>query len=956
MIARLTTCASDARQAPRAFIVTGEEGVGKSRLLSVVAEHLRAAGEVVLSGRCLDVGDLWPYYPLREALERMAREGGPSDHAIVTRLLAILDADGQARERLLPRLHHELSELAGGRLLVLILDDLQWADDSTRRLMLTLLSGLAITQILVLAAVRTEDQHSSPALRSLLRELQRGRSAEVAELAPLDHAATMELVGQLVVQPLSDGAAEVVWERSAGNPLFVEELVRGGAKTELPRRLHQLASLRVSSLEPAAQEVIRVVCVAVRPVSHDVLVRVTGRPEAEALTAARAAVSAGLLIVAEDGYSLRHRILQEAVEADLLPAEKKSMHRLFAETLEERGGDNKYDELAHHWRSAGDPAKALLAVISAAEAAERMGAFGAASRYWEIAMESSSALPDAARRVTLALHAAEAAHLAGDQTTALRLTGLVAELAQSPSALPVPPSGAQTLGLRRARYLAAAGRLSEAQAEYEQALVLPELSIVARAETAARLAEMLIRFGQYDAARERAQFALSLAGQTPESTIRAEVIATSALGFGEAYLGDPDAGQKALERAVQTAADSGEAEIIGTAYLHLADLLAGPLNRLEEGVTVAWRGTRKVAAAGGSRAHWTELLATAANGLFRLGRWKEAADACSQALEEALTGTAAVEMLLARARVIMALGDLDGAERDLWSAQTLLADGSGSRQAVPLETLRSGLAMWRRDAAVAREAIHRGLSAAGADDHHEWMLASLIWHGLRAEADCRAQGRDADANLVRTLAATAEGLTAQARRAATPVKRLVTGYVLLGEGELSRIESRPDPEVWSRAAQLWDAQLQPYPATYARFREAEALFSQRARHRGAAERLREAHRSASALAAGPLMAEIKALARRARVSLAPPVAARTATAGVTAARESPDRAGATVRLTSREQEVLQELSSGLTNREIAERLFLSTRTVEVHVSHILSKLQVRTRVEAALLVRSGRRS
>jgi DNA-binding CsgD family transcriptional regulator len=381
--------------------------------------------------------------------------------------------------------------------------------------------------------------------------------------------------------------------------------------------------------------------------------------------------------------------------------------------------------------------------------------------------------------------------------------------------------------------------------------------------------------------------------------------------------------------------------------LHLADLLAGPLNRLEEGVTVARHGTREVAAAGGSRAHWTELLATAANGLFRLGRWTEAAAACSEALESTLTGTAAVDLLLARARVVMALGDLDGAERDLCSAQTLLADGSGSRQALPLETLRAGLAIWRRDAVTAREAIHRGLSAAGTDDHHEWMLASLVWHGLRAEADCRAKGHDPDVELVRMLMATAEGLTAQARRAAPPIERSVSGYVLLGRGELSRIESRPDPEVWNSAAQLWDAHLHPYPATYARFREAEALFSERARNRGAVERLREACSSAQSLSAGPLVAEIQALARRARVRLDSP-ATVNATAARAAAPESRPRADPAARLTDREQEVLRELSSGQTNRQIAQRLFLSPRTVEVHVSRILSKLHLRTRVEAAL--------
>jgi DNA-binding CsgD family transcriptional regulator/tetratricopeptide (TPR) repeat protein len=945
VISQLTECANAVSQTPRAVVVTGDEGIGKSRLLSVFAEQVKADGAMVLSGSCIDVGDLWPYHPLRDALVRVASEGaGTVDQAVVG-LREILDADvqGNSSERLLARLHRGLSELAAGRLLLFVLDDMQWADSSTRRLMLTLLSGLTTARLLILAAVRTEDQSSDPALRRLLRELQRSRSAEVLELAPLDRNDTLELAERLNERPLSAQTAELIWQRSSGNPLFVEELLRGGGVAELPQSLRELVSSRVDALPAPAQEVVRVLCVAVRPVPHDLLVRVMRRPESDVLPAARAAVSARLLVVGEDGYTLRNRLVQEAVEADLLPAERISLHRLFAEALSERGTDSGHYELAHHWRGAGDPERAFPAVVHAAEEAERVHAFGAASRYWEIAMELSSELPGAEHIERLVLRAAETAYLAGDQVAALRFIDQLTHIVPSGSQ-PTVVISAERLGPLRARYLAAAGRLTEAQAEYERALSLPGLSPAVRAGIAARLAEMLIRSGQYNAARERAELAITLAAPASEATTSAEVMANAALGFSQAYLGDPAGGREALARAVQVAVASGDAEIIGTAYLHLAELLTGPLNHLEEGVQVAQHGAAAAGAAGGGRTHGTELLAAVANGLFRLGRWTDAVDACSEALEGVLTGTAAVDLLLARARVVMGMGDLDAAERDLRSAETLLADDGGAgRQLVPLATLRAGLAIWRRDATAAREAIYRGLSAAGEDNDDVWLRAPLVWHGLRAEADCVAEGRAAETELVQLLAAAAADLTAQAQGAALPVKCSVDGYALLGRGELSRIASRPDPEVWRRAAELWETHLHPYPAAYAQFREAEALFSQRARNLAAAERLREAHRTATILSAGPLRKEIEALASRARVTMDHPP---TATATVRELRHGNDPIAS---LTAREREVLSEVSTGWTNRQIGQRLFISERTVEVHVSHILAKLHLSTRTSAGTL-------
>jgi DNA-binding CsgD family transcriptional regulator/tetratricopeptide (TPR) repeat protein len=578
--------------------------------------------------------------------------------------------------------------------------------------------------------------------------------------------------------------------------------------------------------------------------------------------------------------------------------------------------------------------------VEAAREAERVHAFSAAWRYWEIAAGLTVDPPPPDTPAQCLWRAAEAAHLAGDQETALNLTD---RLALGRTGLPPEETGpdAQQVRLLRARCLTDLGRLNEALSEYERALAVPGLSNASRADLNALLAETLMRSGQYDAAWERSGLALSLAAAEADGGTSAQVIAGSALGFSQAYLGDVDAGCATLRQAVRVADDSGDSEIIGVAHLYLAELLVGPLNQIEEGIQTARSGVAAVAAASGSPARRVELLAAAANGLFRLGRWDEAAQLCSQALEDALTGTAAADLLLARARIVMATGDLDRAEQDLRSVQTLLAGSDGGRQLLPLATLRAGLAIWRREPLATRIAVRDGLSSVGRDTRDAWLLAPLIWHGLHGEADAAARNEEVDQELIRTLTGTAADLSEQASRAASSIRRWVEGYALLNAAELSRIAAEPDPEAWRLAAKSWDEHRQPYPATYARFRESEALFFQRSRNSAAADLLRATYQKAAALRAAPLLAEIEALAARAHVTLGNEAAEEAMTSA------GPSDPGPAESLTRRERQVWQELGAGHTNREIAGHLFISERTVEAHVSRILAKLNARTRVEAA---------
>jgi DNA-binding CsgD family transcriptional regulator len=246
----------------------------------------------------------------------------------------------------------------------------------------------------------------------------------------------------------------------------------------------------------------------------------------------------------------------------------------------------------------------------------------------------------------------------------------------------------------------------------------------------------------------------------------------------------------------------------------------------------------------------------------------------------------------------------------------------------PLRTQEAEMALWQGRPLDARAAAAAGLREL-LDTDDVWFVGPLLWLGVRAQADATADrlpeaGPDDLLERVRAIVAAGES-------GATFVPAVTFGYAALCEAELRR----GDPEPWQRAAEAWEALEHPYPAAYARWRQAEALLGRR-RSREGAEVLVAAHAAAVELGAAPLAEELARLAGRARVELShgePPA-------------ESVDP-GAALGLTRREREVLGLVAGGLTNREIAQTLFVTERTAGAHVSNILAKLHVRSRLEAA---------
>jgi DNA-binding CsgD family transcriptional regulator/tetratricopeptide (TPR) repeat protein len=940
-------------------LVSGDAGVGKTRLASELALLARSEQTMVLSGRAIDIADAPPFWPMISAIRNAVRSASPGPAVeLLARWLADVTPTAPAEDRpvrppvqLLELLHEVIVDLAALRPVVLIIEDLQWADRSTRDLLNYLVANLSAEPVLIIGTYRTDTPERNPGLTATLGELRRHRKVSSVRLEPLSRAALADLVADWA--PDRPGLEPLVWQRSGGNAFIAEETVRsvlGGDALGLPTTLRDLVLSRIALLSPAAQQVVRAVAVSAGPLPHPLLVDVLQLPAPVLLEALREAVGLGIAAVQEDddGYRLRHGLMTEVVLADLLPGERIDLHRRYASALSQGGEPETASlmtRLAHHWYEAGDAERALVATLSAARASERIRAYAEAYRHWLRAAELSARTHGSVevRRADCLDRAAQAADLAGDHEQALRLLDQLHTDLGAPGGLV-----SALLTARKGASLAAAGRGREAGGAYRgAAALLPSTgSESERARVLSGYSAVLLQAGDFAGARTVAGEALELARASRSRTTEAKVLAV--LGFSLAYLEDTSAGDDCLTEALAVAERTGEPEAIGEAFLRRAELLAGPLNQLVDGVAYARQGAQRMQHLGLARTAGVALLTHAANGLFRQGHWDDAQRAVGEAWALAPTGAGALEVRLARGRLDLARGRLDAAADDLEAVELLASSTVGPRYQVPLLILRAGLQMWRGDPVVALEYVEEGFTVAEAGADDLWSLAPLVWHGTRAWAEMTRLGlAQPSAGQVRRLHDRCEELGRRCADAVPAVAAVVEAFTTMCAAETSRAQDRADPEAWQRATQMWERHEQPYPAAYARLRHAEALLTSRARSAPAAQLLRQAERVARGLGARPLLSEIVDLATRARVPLDDQPRAQSPAPSASA--------GPLDALTARELEVLGELAEGRTNREIAHRLFISEKTVGVHVSRIFTKIGVHSRMQASAILQRSRR-
>ncbi len=914
-------------------LVEGPAGIGKTRVVHELGARLAARGIDLVVGHCVAQGEqMLPYAPVMELLaELVRREGasavlraaGPAGPELgrLVPALGVADVPGVDSARS-PRLFQAVSALLQNlsfrRPLVVVVEDVHWADTSTREL-LALLARQQPGDVVLLLTLRTDESPVPAGLTRYLAEVVRRGDHRIA-LEPLSREQQARQISDILGVPPHRRLLDVVYDRAEGNPFFAEEvlaLVQLGDEG-LPASVRDLLVARLEALSPATQQVLRTVSVIGRTAPHRLLeavVDVSGERLGEVL---RDAVHAHVLRAEGDGLTFRHALLQEAVSATLLPGESARTHRRIAEALagdpELAGpGARVAGRLARHWAEAGDPAQALVASVAAAREACDGLAFAESLSHYERALELGDAVPDAEALLDLPrarlLHwAAEVAHLAAHPD---RATALVREAISR-----VDPGDRHLHGWlheRLGRYLWMSADTQGALASYERAveLVPAEPPTRVRAAVLSGLSQMLMLTDRFEECERLSREAIAVASRVPDGR-SVEGHARCNLGTALAYVGRLEEGITELREARRIAEQQfDDVDDISRALVNLHSILYDH-GRLAEAAELALDNVRVTETLGLQRRKGVWSRCDAAQVLILLGRFDDAGRLLEAARLLQPQGIDAFRTDMVEGQLWLRRGDVDRARSLLERAEAAGVRIIDPHLLCPLFATLLEVAVEQGDDAAAARWSADGLRRL-AHVQHPAHLAPAV--AAAATAASRAvPPRPVDA---RALLDQAEAVLAGTPAPGTPAEIEVRAAC----AELSR-----DAAAWRDVAAAWQAMGEPYRAAYAQLQIATALLSTGTDRGEAAEHLSTALASARRIGAAGLVHWAEDLGRRARLK-------------VEARPENP------YRLTARETEVLRLVAEGLSDRDIGARLFISHRTVERHVSNLLSKLGAARRAE-----------
>ena len=940
-----------------AVLLAGDAGVGKTRLLLEVCDRAAGAGWQVLLGHCLDSGDsALAYLPFSEIFGQLvARSPAVADdllatHPAIGRLLparrmlgdTTAPEDRVDRGELVESVHAALGRLASTAPLLVVIEDAHWADRSTRDLITFLLARGFDAPVAVAVSYRADDLHRRHPLRAAVAEW--GRLPGVTRLGvpPLTDADVRRLVHVLHPASLPEQRVRGIVERSEGNAFFTEELVAAASDPGLPGDLADLLLVRLEGLDGPARRLVRAASVAGRRVSHPLLARVAGLDGDQLDDATRAAVEAHVLTPSPAGsYSFRHALMAEAVYDDLLPGERIRLHAAYVDALGSGDLPATAAELARHARAAHDYPVALRASIQAGDEAMAVGGPDEAARHYEVALEllPETAPDDCLDSVDLTDRASTAAATAGHLTRAIAL------VQHALDGLPrdAPDEVRGRLLVRYAALSVLSDSGSDLYAVTTEALdLLPEQPTALRGELLNLHARACDERARFDEGARWAEAALRIAQDLGLPDVASHAHTT--LAHLDQRAGDPVGALRYLEKTLGDARSSSDpaAELralysLGGMYFELG-LLTEARATFEE--------TRRLAEAAGRP--WAPYALDArmmiAQVAYVAGDWDDLAavlDVSGQAPPpEAEALLAATATLVPAGRGERSVQARVAALAPWWRRDGLVAilSGGAAIDSALADGDLSGAITTYADVTAAVTGLWRQPTFLA-----QIRLVGILLAGLGAAA-ARASTRErAD------LAVRGAGLAADAAAAVAGREEL---HLLLGseglawqgrvDAELARLRwltGDPDAPAESDLVAVWERNVEQfhefghlYETARSRARLAGVLRGL-GRAAPAAEQAGLARVTAERLGARPLLAELRGWAS-ARPHRAPDPGAPTDD-----------------HLTPREQEVLGLVAQGRTNRQIGTQLFISAKTVSVHVSNILAKLGAGGRTEAVAIAR-----
>ena len=947
---------------PTHALISGDAGVGKTRLVSELAARAAGRGFTVLSGRCAELGDSIPYLPLADAL-RAATTGPSPDQTLLDAIAArpVLgrllpdrgaspppaDLPGLAQQQLFGAVLGMLAELAAQRPVLLVLEDLHWADRSTRDLLTFLSRVLHREKVAVVGTYRTDDLHRRHPLRPVVAELLRLPGVTAIELAPLGYADMADHLSALAESPLDATTLHRIVTRAEGNPYYGEELLAAGncrgerPGSVLPTGLAALLLARFEQVSDTAQQVLRAGAVAGRHAEEGIIRDASGLSEDDFEEGIRESVAHQLLVPdGMQGYTFRHALIREAIYSDLLPGERTRLHAKFAELLADPDRlatvPGTAAELAHHCLASHDITGAFTASVQAAQEAERLAAPAEAHRHFDAALGLWERVSEPDRlagmdRGMLAFRSATNAAASGEVARAVhelrRLRGWLGDSSD--------PALTSRVRERLSYFLLETGAVADA-VEAAQAAVdaLPEdPPSWERGRAQATLAQTLMYARDEEAATLVAKRAQEAARSVGAPWVEADALVT--LGELSERGGQVDEAISLFTAAHDQARD---ARVLGVELRAAYQLARIKLERgdLSGAVTTAHQGVARAEEKGlGLAPYGLDLQYVHYLAHYQEGSWDHASD-LADGFPVRATTVAEARLSAMALFVEVGQGNPVVGERRAW-LEPFWAEDRFS------EYIARGLlaehALWRGDPEGALGEVAAALATEADKDGYGPPVIRVAAIGLSAHANRAVRARAAgDTRTEKEEVKAAKALIAVARQGAAYPRQPKfvlgvdgRGWLARAEAEWGRARGKNSPAAWQSVVDTFGPAF-VYETARARWRLAEALTEKGQRERAEHE-WELAMETVERLGAVPLLTALADLARRARIGPRP----STYPPGVLSA------------LTPREQEVLELLAEGNSNREIAAKLFIAPKTASVHVSNILAKLGASSRTEAAAI-------